>query len=245
MNHLEKNAVRIVAKLSPWLAPLPSAYFVARSAITHLALPLPMAVIVALIIETLGLATVHTALWAHDWNTHRRKTDPSAPLGLCIALGGVYVVATLGLVVFLEVWPLLATYAPALFPALAVVGALNLAMISRQEQREAVVEIEKAERKAQRQTPRRETSASPSIALSRTAILDTSLGAARRNRRIKRDARLDALVAFYASSPKAGPTEAGRAIGVSRQTVYNYLDELKAAGRIDCNGDQVRVRGGR
>ena len=73
----------------------------------------------------------------------QRFPDPSAPLGLCIALGGVYVVATLGLVVFLEVWPLLATYAPALFPALAVVGALNLAMISRQEQREAVVKIEK------------------------------------------------------------------------------------------------------
>lgn len=245
MNHLEKNAVRIVAKLSPWLAPLPSAYFVARSAITYLALPLPVAVIVALIIETLGLATVHTALWAHDWNTHRRKTDPSAPLGLCIALGGVYVVATLGLVVFLEVWPLLATYAPALFPALAVVGALNLAMISRQEQREAVVEIEKAERKAQRQTPHRETSASPSIALSKTAILDTSLDVARRNRKIKRDARLDALVAFYASNPKAGPTEAGRAIGVSRQTVYTYLDEIEAAGRIERNGGQVRVRGGR
>lgn len=245
MNHLEKNAVRIVAKLSPWLAPLPSAYFVARSAITHLALPLPVAVIVALIIETLGLATVHTALWAHDWNAHRRKTDPSAPLGLCIALGGVYVVATLGLVVFLEVWPLLATYAPALFPALAVVGALNLAVISRQEQREAAVELEKAQRKAQRQTSRRETSAKPSAALSKMAVLDTSLDTARRTRRFKRDARLDALVTFYTSNPEAGPTEAGRAIGVSRQTVYTYLDELEAAGRIERNGGQVRVREGR
>lgn len=245
MNRLEKNAVRIVAKLSPWLAPLPSAYFVARSAITHLALPLPVAVVVALIIETLGLATVHTALWAHDWNTHRRKTDPSAPLGLCIALGGVYVVATLGLVVFLEVWPLLATYAPALFPALAVVGALNLAMISRQEQREAAVELEKAERKAQRQTLHRGTSAKPSEALSKTAVLDTSLDTARRTRRVKRDARLDALLAFYASNPEAGPTEAGRAIGVSRQTVYTYLDELEAAGRIGRDGGQVRVRGRR
>lgn len=245
MNHLEKNAVRIVAKLSPWLAPLPSAYFVARSAITHLALPLPVAVIVALIIETLGLATVHTALWAHDWNAHRRKTDPSAPLGLCIALGGVYVVATLGLVVFLEVWPLLATYAPALFPALAVVGALNLAVISRQEQREAAVELEKAQRKAQRQTSRRETSAKPSAALSKMAVLDTSLDTARRTRRFKRDARLDALVTFYTSNPEAGPTEASRAIGVSRQTVYTYLDELEAAGRIERNGGQVRVREGR
>ncbi len=126
-----------------WLAP--SAYFVARSAMTHLALPLPVALIVAAIIETLGLATVHTALWAHDWNAHKRKTDPSAPLGLAIALGGVYVAATLGLLVFLEVWPFLAVYAPAIFPA-AVVGALNLALISRQEQRGGNRQGEKAER---------------------------------------------------------------------------------------------------
>ena len=118
MNNVEKNAVKIVAKLSPWLAPFPSAYFVARSAMVHLALPLPVAVVVAVIIETLGLATVHTALWAHDWNAHKRKTDPVAPVGLAIILGSVYVTATLGLVVFLEVWPALALYAPALFPAL-------------------------------------------------------------------------------------------------------------------------------
>ena len=62
MNNLEKNAIKAVGKLSPWLAPFPSAYFVARSAIVHLALPLPVAVVVAAIIETLGLATVHTAL---------------------------------------------------------------------------------------------------------------------------------------------------------------------------------------
>ena len=143
MHNLEKNVIKLVAKVSPWLAPLPSAYFVARSAMVHLELPLPVAVIVAAIIETLGLATVHTALWAYDWNAYKRKSDPSAPMGLAIALGTVYVVATLGLVVFLEVWPFLAAYAPALFPALAVVGALNLAMISRQEQREAAVKARK------------------------------------------------------------------------------------------------------
>jgi hypothetical protein len=235
-----------VAKLSPWLAPLPSAYFVARSAMVHLALPLLVALIVAAIIETLGLATVHTALWAHDWNTHKRKTDPDAPLSLAIALGGVYVAATLGLLVFLEVWPFLAVYAPAVFPALAVVGALNLAMISRQEQREAAVRAEKAERVAARQMSRQAASqvalAQPSGKVSKTAVLYASLDAARQTRKARRDARLDALLAYYASTPKAGPTEAGRAIGVSRQTVYTYLAELEAAGRINRdNGQGVEV----
>jgi len=32
----------------------------------HLSLPLAVAVVVAAIIETLGLSTVHTALWAYD-----------------------------------------------------------------------------------------------------------------------------------------------------------------------------------
>jgi hypothetical protein len=251
VHNLEKNIIKLVAKASPWLAPLPSAYFVARSAMVHLELPLPVAVIVAAIIETLGLATVHTALWAYDWNAHKRKSDPSAPMGLAMALGTVYVVATLGLVVFLEVWPFLAVYAPALFPALAVVGALNLAMISRQEQREAAVKLEKAERKAARQARRqasqRATHAKPSGESSRTAILNASLDAARQTRRARRDARLDALLTYYESNPDAGPTEAGRAIGVSRQTVYTYLTELEAASRVARQDGRIEVidrRGG-
>ena len=245
MNNLEKNAVRVVSKLSPWLAPFPSAYFVARSALMHLDLPLPVAVVVAAIIETLGLATVHTALWAHDWNARKRKTDPSAPIGLAVTLSAVYVVATLGLVVFLEVWPFLAIYAPVLFPALAVVGALNLAMISRQEQREAAVEAERALRQAERQARRQRATTAVSSQLSdrssRTAVLNRSLDAARQTRKAKRDVRMNALLTFYSSNPGAGATEAGHAIGISRQTVYTYLAELEATGRLSRNNGMVEV----
>jgi len=235
MNNVEKNTIKIVAKAAPWLAPLPSAYFVARSAMVHLTLPLPVAVVVAAIIETLGLATVHTALWAYDWNTHKRKSDPSAPVTLAVALGGVYVIATLGLVVFLEVWPPLAAYAPAIFPALAVVGAVNLALISRQEQREAEVRTQKTEarerrraRSVKRQTPN-------------TGKFDTRLDTLRAARRAKRDARITALVTFYTGNPGAGVTEVSQAIGVSRQTVYNYLAELEEAGRISRNNGSVEI----
>lgn len=150
MNSLEKNVVKLVAKTAPWLAPFPSAYFVARASMEHLALPLAVAIVVAAIIETLGLSTVHTALWLSDWNGNKRKTDPGAPILLAVILGAVYVVATVGLTIVLEVVPSLATYAPALFPALAVVGAVNLALIAQQERREAMVKADKAERKAKR-----------------------------------------------------------------------------------------------
>jgi hypothetical protein len=45
MDNLEKNSIKVVARLSPWPAPLPSAYFVARSAMVHLDLPLSVAVL--------------------------------------------------------------------------------------------------------------------------------------------------------------------------------------------------------
>jgi hypothetical protein len=191
-----------------------------------------VAVVVAAIIETLGLSTVHTALWAYDWNTYKRKTDPSAPVFLAVALGAVYVVATLGLVVFLEVWPFLATYAPAIFPALAVVGAFNLAMVARQEQRETEVGARKAEARERRRAKRR---------MSNNARFDTPLDALQAARRAKRDARMNALLMFYAEHPSASVVDAGKAIGVSRQTVYNYLAELEGAGRIDRQNGRVKV----
>ena len=54
MNGTEKRTVKVVAKVAPWLAPVPSAYFVARSAIVHLDMPLTIAVVSAAIMETLA-----------------------------------------------------------------------------------------------------------------------------------------------------------------------------------------------
>lgn len=245
MNTVEKNLVKLVAKLAPWLAPFPSAYFVARSGMAHLALPLPVAIVVAAIIETLGLSTVHSALWLADWNASKRKTDPQAPVVVAMALGAVYLVATLGLVVFLEVWPGLATYAPALFPALAVVGGVNLALISQQEHREAAVKTEKAERKAvrraRRQANRQPTSPTTSNLTPKAASLDDPTAKARQAQSSNRYTRLDALLTFYLDNPSAGPTEASRAVGVSRQTIYNYLEELQATGRVTRNDGMVEV----
>lgn len=158
MNGTEKSIVKIVAKIAPWLAPVPSAYFVARSSMAYLNLPLPMAVVAAIIIETLGLATVHTALWAYEWNLYKRKTDPSAPVALAVSLISAYMIATWGLVVVLEVWPQGATFAPAIFPVLAIVGTVNLVMISRQEWRETTVQEQKAEARQRRQQRKQQDS---------------------------------------------------------------------------------------
>ena len=106
----ERTLVKLVAKTSPWLAPLPSGYFVSRAAQSHLELPLAMAVIIGLIIELLGITSVHIWLWLSDWNINKRKRDPEAPANVAVFLGCVYLVATIGLTVMLEVFPGLAIF---------------------------------------------------------------------------------------------------------------------------------------
>lgn len=232
----ERAAVNFAAKLAPWLAPIPSAFFVARSSIVHLALPWPVAVIVAAIVETLGLATVNIVLRMWEWNQTKRKIDPASPVGIGVALGVIYLVTTLGLIVALEVWPALATYAPAMFPFLAVVGTVNLALIASQDRREAAIVTEKAERKAERQAKRQATGLQVSNDVSKISESDTLLDRMRQGRQAKHDARLDALLTFYLDNPNAGPSDAARAIGVSRQTIYSFTAELEQAGRLRRNG---------
>jgi len=227
VNSLEKNLVKLVAKIAPWLAPFPSAFFVARASITHLALPLGVAVVVAAIIETLGLSTVHTALWLADWNASKRKSDPKAPVALAIALGIVYIVTTVGLTVVLEVAPSLATYAPAMFPALAVVGGVNLALISRQERRETAVKRQKAERKTARQS-RKKTGTRPA----RTA--GTITGASGTTR--------EAAMVILAERPGISGSELGRRLGRSERLGRNLKAELLPVIADNGNGVVVKAR---
>lgn len=235
----ERAAVKVVARLAPWLAPAPSAYFVARSSMEHLALPLLVAIISAAIIETLGLSTVHTWLWLSDYNGSKRKSDPSAPVWMPAALGGVYLLTTIGLVVALEVWPLLATYAPALFPLLAVVGAVNLALIAQQERREAGIQAQKAEARERRKSGRPESRQSLStrgqvsgnVSIGRTSVRNVS----------KRDGILDSILDVYRDDPHARPAEISQQLGIGRSTVYGYLAALETAGVISRNGHGVEV----
>jgi transposase len=211
----------------------------------HIGLPLGMALVVAAIIETLGLAVVNTSLRMWEFNQVRRKTDPRAPTWLGIGLGLLYLAATLCMIVALDVWPDWATLAPAMFPFLAIVGTVNLALIASQERREAIVQEERQERKAMRQATR-QASVAPSVVRnvarpSNDANLDANLDRMRQGRQAKHDSLLDALATFYETHPDAGATEAARHIGVSRQTIYGYRAELESAGRLHRNGDAAQL----
>ena len=71
---------------------------------------------------------------------------------------------------------------------------------------------------------------------------DENLQALTAARRAKRDERVDSLMALYRARPDTGPTEAAKEIGVSRQTIYVYLRDLEAAGRIARDRDNGRVK---
>lgn len=258
---IEINLVKLVSRLTPWLAPFPSAFFVARASMKHLALPLAVAIIVAAIIEALGLTSVHTWLMLTDWNTRKRKSDPSAPTSYSLALAGIYFAATIGLTIMLEVQPDLAAYAPAIFPCLAMVGAFNLVLISQQEQREALVRIERETRRAERSAgwsaPQTFPPLSDRLAGWSVDLPDRLQGTADHPlpetppdpltvipersapRPVSRENALTALVAFYQTHPGASYSTAARAVGRSKSWVVQAVRELVQAERLHKRGQRV------
>lgn len=61
------------------------------------------------------------------------------------------------------------------------------------------------------------------------------------NTQDKKAQNVRALLAHYAKNPQSSYTQAANEIGVSRQTVANYLDELEGDGAIHRNGQGVQV----
>lgn len=230
---LEAWAVDIVAKTAPWLAPLPTAYLIGQAAVEHLSWPVWVGVVAAIIIESLGLATTATALELRAWNARKRKADPSAPAQLAFGLVGLYFLTAIGLTVVLDIFPPLTTYAPAIFPLLSLAGVTVLALRSDHRLRLEAVKTEKEARTANRQADVKVSSVKVSNSETQDKPhVDTSA---------KKQRQLELFLNSYRENPTMGVTEAARITGVSRQTVYNWLDELETAGRIYRNGQGVDV----
>jgi len=153
------------------------------------------------------------------------------------------------------------------------VGAVNLALIARQEQREAAVRAQKAEAREKRRARRLSKSASktsvqdvsktpvqePSRVPVQAAPVDTrstvqnvqngvqdaalvsSLDTVNLSRQERKAQLLDTLLDIYRDNPGAGATDISRRLDIGRSTVYHYLDELEAAGKVRKNGHGVEV----
>jgi hypothetical protein len=240
MAALESVLISIVGRVGLWLTPLPSAFLVSRSASRVFSLTGAWPVIMAAIVELVGLACSHLWLTAREWNANKNKSDPEANERLAFILMLAYFGVTGSLLLAFEIPVVIATgtvtgLTALLFPVLSAVAVVALNERAMQHKRLS------DKRQAKLSSRRKAGLGKPSIEPSNNANSNAKLNA---SRQAKRRARLDALVTFYADNPDAGPTDAGRAVGVTRQTVYGYLDELEATGRISRNGDGVIVAEG-
>lgn len=251
LDQLENTAVDIVAKIAPWAAPLPTAYLVGRATVDHLAWPIVIGVAAAVVIECLGLATTATTLTLWDYNANkRRKSDPSAPFALALALVGVYFVTAVGLTVALDISPDLAVYSPGVFPFLSLTGVTVLALRADHRRRLDAIEADKRERSERRSRKRSErrsvtvqvdgrSNEKVNTAEQGQALNLDNLAVANQARRTSRERALNALVDFFERNPNSSYSEAGRSVGRSKSWVSSAVKELQSAGRIRRNGSRV------
>jgi biotin operon repressor len=239
-SEVESNLTDGIAAFGPWITPIPSAALVANATVQHLHWSTELGWVTAAIIESLGLTTVSTALVLWEYNAVRRKTAPSAPFPLAAALVVIYLVSTIGLTVLLDILPELARFAPALFPLLALVGAVNLALRAGHRRRLNSLAQERAERKAERQITSQMAVKIDNQPMSNTSsssgISDDAYQRMRAAKKAKQDSRLDSLLTLLTDNPQIGVTDISRVLNVSRQTVYTDLEQLEKTGRIRRNG---------
>lgn len=123
-NRFNESAITdLIARVTPWLAPLPNAYLVYRTSIDTLGWPWPVALAAGIVIEALGLSAVHTALEFRSHNRGLKDEDKrQAPYSLAIVLVAVYLFSVTVLTVILDTAPELARYAPLIFPIISLCG---------------------------------------------------------------------------------------------------------------------------
>jgi hypothetical protein len=263
-NSFEAKLTDTIAGLVPWLAPIPSAVLVANATLKHLGWSQPVAIVAGLIIEGLGLTSTSTALTLWDWNARRPVNEPKAPFWLSALMVAVYLISTIGLTVVLDMDVALVHIAPAVFPVLALVGTINIALRSQhkhrlnriadadrlalevaqkaEDDRKAEAERMRQERREARDLKRLETVQQSVQQTSIDGSLDNNQALLQAGRAAKKTSNMDKLLDIFKTDPHAGITDAARQVGIGRQTVYNYLDELEKSGRVHINGNGVEVK---
>lgn len=216
LNDIEDSAIDVLAFFGPWLAPIPSAYLVEKSAQVHLEWHWVVAWLAAAAVEIVGVVSVVMALRLYEWNETRNKTDVPAPFNLAIVNVVVYFIVTIGLTVMLDVVPSLAMYAPAIFPFLAAVGAVNIAIKNGQRRREKDKKQAKMERQQERKKDKPPEARQPVnlSTVNHPATVDELTPAQRR------------LFDAMKENPSMSQSDIAALLGVSRQAVSKQIKAM-------------------
>lgn len=163
MRKFENAALDFVSSVAPWLAPLIPTYFASYNAYDYLSkghewYDVALVVVIALVVELVGLAGVHTALQFWQWNREKNKTDDEAPLLAAIAAVLFYIVIVIAVNGSLDFFavsnplalPYVRIFVIAMLSLLSVNSAFILALRSGHVRRETQSKEAKEDRKKSR-----------------------------------------------------------------------------------------------
>jgi hypothetical protein len=158
----ERLLVDVVAAFVPWLAPIIPAYLAYDNIYNQLHLPLPVAVIGAIVVECLGLATVTTVVQFDEFNSTKGNDDKSAPFLVAAGTAIFYLIVVLTVNAMLDNSDALHKVTKGMLSTLSVAGALTISLrgqharrltakLTRDEQSAAKLDaLEKEEREFKR-----------------------------------------------------------------------------------------------
>ena len=147
---VEETFVDVLAAFTPWLAPIIPAFLAWRNMTVALHFPAWIAAIGALVVEFLGVSTVHTTFMLWDYNETKRKDDQTAPVQVSAGTAAAYLAIVLTTNVLLGGRRPIEQVAQALLSLLSVIGALTLAIRSQHARRLAAIASDRAERRKAR-----------------------------------------------------------------------------------------------
>lgn len=148
----ESSLVNLLSAVAPWGAPLAPAWMSFSGMQSHLSYPWWVALVIAFVIEILGLATVHTTILF--WRHNRRYTKEFRQMPTLLA-GGMfilYLVIVLTVNVVMELpqgWEYTPILARALLSLLAVPAAVTMAI--RTQHTELLNEIDEKKHRSFRE----------------------------------------------------------------------------------------------
>lgn len=237
---LEERFTDTLAGFGPWLAPIPSAAMVSNAMLKHFVwVTEPVAMASAVVVELLGLTTASTALTLYDYNAQRSADEPRAPFWLAAVLVGVYFASTIALTVIMEIVPGWMVAAPALFPILALVGTVNIALRRSHAGRVKAIADRKAEQQAEQERQRRQAEARrlederKAEALRLEAKADAERKAAERKaERAERKAKRPAP-STDAPNDASIDTQSVKALAARREKYESNLQQLLDAYRVN------------
>lgn len=154
---IERIGLDLLAATVTWLPPLIPAFLAAHNMIAVLQFPTWLALVGGVVVESLGLVSIHTTFQFWNWNENRREGGP-APTLLAASTGAFYlsVVLTVNVILDIGISPAVQIVAKALLSLISVPAGVVLALRAQHSRRTHDQQQKEIERREARRLARQE-----------------------------------------------------------------------------------------